>query len=118
MQWVTDDLAAYDALLIAASTLNEKRWVYNDFDPATFSLTPTNIHDYLNHSITHAHGKLVQTISYDLNGDPINFKFLSKIFKFLPKMDDDVIYFPGSECYMPYDPAEFEFNIVEIEKMR
>ncbi len=62
---------------VTNSSTPEKRWHYDDFFAADYQMTTTETRNYLNNSLSNTTGKLVQTTSYNLAGNPIQFKFLS-----------------------------------------
>ena len=66
----------YDHLLDAISAIYEKQWFYNDYDQTNAGAYSGNAMDFLN-NITNALGRLVQTISFDQLGAPIEFRWHS-----------------------------------------
>jgi RHS repeat-associated protein len=75
--WIedADKWAVFDYFLSGGNNKTEKRWMYDTYDPS-FNYAP-NALEYLNNSLSNTKGNLVQTVSYNLADDPIEFKFLS-----------------------------------------
>ncbi len=80
---------------------DEKRWYYDTYHAADYGLTPSEVRVYLNHSLTHTNGKLVQSVSYDLAGAPINFKFLSYTAEGFLKWEIDQFNYNGISTNFP-----------------
>ncbi|MEO1413570.1 MAG: hypothetical protein AAFW73_27095, partial [Bacteroidota bacterium] len=75
--WIDGTGMTLWADVLANQSIPEKRWYYDDYNPADYNLTSTETRLYLNNSLSHTQGKLVQSVSYNLAGAPIQFKFLS-----------------------------------------
>ena len=102
---------------------DEKRWYYDTYHAADYGLTPSEVRVYLNHSLTHTNGKLVQSVRYDLAGAPINFKFFSYTAEgFLKWEIDQFNYngistnFPGLAVRIDY-PRYNRLGNVQLQKM-
>ncbi|MFK8100946.1 MAG: RHS repeat-associated core domain-containing protein [Saprospiraceae bacterium] len=73
--WMTDTAdVIYNGIMDNA--LFEKTWSYEDYDANSPNIAG-NAQNYLDNSITYAKGKVVQTTSYDLTGNPIEYRFVS-----------------------------------------
>ncbi|MEM1322226.1 MAG: RHS repeat-associated core domain-containing protein [Bacteroidota bacterium] len=77
MYWRHDRDYTFLTDMVNANTTNfEKQWFYEDFNAADAPSLAANALSYVN-NIQHAKGRIAQTISYDLDGLPIEFRFLS-----------------------------------------
>ncbi|MEO0778289.1 MAG: hypothetical protein AAF146_17100, partial [Bacteroidota bacterium] len=79
MFWVGNNDFYQDlhALIHASAAKYEKRFFYTNYDEANAADLEANALDYLDNSLTHARGRLVQSISYDLEGNVVEHRFNS-----------------------------------------
>ncbi len=86
MHWIhnldePDGLAAFDdthqAVVDAAASSREIEWFYNTYDDSRWNDYTINAQEYLENSLKSTRGRLVQTVSYDLDGEEVEYNFFS-----------------------------------------
>lgn len=79
LPWIADPtLSNYANLTANANARIEKKWFYNGYDGGSFSLFTTTVQNFLNaDNQFNCHGRVAQTVSYNLAGVPTQIQLLS-----------------------------------------